>query len=98
MEAALAQRGFEVWSVDLREQGKSRRDGGSTRYRLEDLALHDVASAVHGVRKHTRTRAEPGGSARLQPRRNDDVRARSCDEQGPRGWTDGEHGRPRAVG
>lgn len=58
MEATLAERGFEVWSVDLRAQGKSRRDGGSMRYRLEDLVLRDVASAVRGVRERTGTRAD----------------------------------------
>jgi pimeloyl-ACP methyl ester carboxylesterase len=57
MEARLAACGFEVWSVDLRAQGRSRRDGGSKRYGLDDLILKDVFSAVHGVLDHTASKA-----------------------------------------
>lgn len=49
MEASLASRGFEVWAVDLRGQGRARRDGGTMRYGLSDLVLKDVFAAVHGV-------------------------------------------------
>jgi pimeloyl-ACP methyl ester carboxylesterase len=49
MEASLAARGFEVWSVDLRAQGRSRCEGGTMRYGLSDLVLKDVLAAVHGV-------------------------------------------------
>ncbi len=58
MEASLADRGFEVWSFDLRAQGSSRRDHGSMRYRLEDLIRYDVASAVHFVADHTGTKTD----------------------------------------
>jgi len=58
MEATLAERGFEVWSVDLRAQGRSRSIGGSMRYSLDDLVLHDVASAVRGVIEHTETETD----------------------------------------
>lgn len=49
MEAALAARGFEVWSVDLRGQGRSKCDGGSRHYSLSDLVLKDLFAAVHCV-------------------------------------------------
>jgi pimeloyl-ACP methyl ester carboxylesterase len=49
MEASLASRGFEVWSVDLRGQGRTKNDGGSSRYGLGDLVLKDLFAAVHGV-------------------------------------------------
>ena len=55
IESVLAERGFEVWSVDLRAQGRSRSVGGGLRYHLEDLVLHDVASAVRFVAEHTET-------------------------------------------
>jgi len=57
MEASLAARGFEVWSVDLRAQGMSKREGGSNRYHLEDLVMKDVFTAVHAVLDHTDTQA-----------------------------------------
>ncbi len=53
MEAYFAQRGFEVWSVDLRGQGKAQRDGGSSKYHFEDLVLKDVFTAVHAVLDRT---------------------------------------------
>ncbi len=55
MEAVLAERGFEVWSVDLRGQGRSRSVGGSSRYGLQDLVLQDVASTVRVVSEHANT-------------------------------------------
>jgi len=57
MEGYLASRGFEVWSVDLRAQGKSERSGAgrADRYGLSELILEDVASAVDGVLEHTQT-------------------------------------------
>jgi len=58
MEGYLASRGFEVWSVDLRAQGKSIRDGGSNRYGLSDLVLEDVAAAVDGVLENTETQGQ----------------------------------------
>ena len=57
MEASLAARGFEVWSVDLRGQGRSRRDGGSNRYHLEDLVMKDVFTAVQTVLDKTDAKA-----------------------------------------
>ncbi len=57
MEVSLARRGFEVWSADLRGQGRSSRQTGSLRYGLADLALIDVASAVDCVLETTATKA-----------------------------------------
>lgn len=57
MEAYLAGRGFEVWSVDLRAQGDSRCEFGSHRYGFDDLVLKDVFSAVHCVADTTETGA-----------------------------------------
>jgi pimeloyl-ACP methyl ester carboxylesterase len=60
LEAHLAWRGFEVWSVDLRAQGGSRalRGRGDRRFGLEDLALTDVTAAVDHVLAHTATGAD----------------------------------------
>ncbi len=55
LEGYLASRGFEVWSVDLRNTGRSRSDGGSRLYGFCDLILKDVHAAVHGVRDRTQT-------------------------------------------
>jgi pimeloyl-ACP methyl ester carboxylesterase len=58
MEVSLAEAGFEVWSVDLRNQGESERDGGSTVYGLRELGLVDVGAAIDHVLAHTETEAE----------------------------------------
>lgn len=58
MEASLAARGFEVWSIDLRGHGRSRNDGGSTRYGLMDLVLKDLFAGVHGVLERTASTAK----------------------------------------
>ncbi len=71
LEASLAARGIEVWSVDLRGQGESRKTAGGAegrgaglraaltqdRYGLADLAGADLAAAVRYVSEHA------GGSA-----------------------------------
>ncbi|MFO0624274.1 MAG: alpha/beta fold hydrolase [Polyangiales bacterium] len=59
LEAHLAWRGFEVWSVDLRAQGRSRPlDGaGDRRFGLAHLGLVDVPAALDFVRAHTTTGA-----------------------------------------
>jgi pimeloyl-ACP methyl ester carboxylesterase len=49
LEGYLAARGIDVYSVDLRAQGKSERAGGDTRYGLADLVLTDVRAAIRGV-------------------------------------------------
>lgn len=46
MEGYLRERGLEVWSVNLRGQGGSRRKGGGERYDLQDLATEDLRKAL----------------------------------------------------
>jgi pimeloyl-ACP methyl ester carboxylesterase len=53
MEAALAGAGFDVWSVNLRSQGGSRRKGGERLYAIDDVALEDIPAAIEGILKHT---------------------------------------------
>jgi pimeloyl-ACP methyl ester carboxylesterase len=58
LEAYLASKGLEVWSVDLRSQGRSRpTDGtsGNHRYGLGDLAENDLGIAIEHVLKATKT-------------------------------------------
>lgn len=59
LEAHLAYRGFEVWSVDLRDQGRARRTHAreGALYGLADLALVDVRAAIDHVLAHTETGA-----------------------------------------
>ena len=59
LEAHLAWRGFEVWSVDLRGQGRSRRVPGHPKrnFGLAEMAVHDVHSAVGEVLARTTTGA-----------------------------------------
>ncbi|HEY3352975.1 MAG TPA: alpha/beta fold hydrolase [Polyangia bacterium] len=57
MEAYLADAGFEVWSVDMRNQGQSVCDGGTRRYGLKELGLLDLGVAVDHILAHTRTTA-----------------------------------------
>jgi pimeloyl-ACP methyl ester carboxylesterase len=53
MEAALAGKGFDVWSVNLRAQGGSRRKGKKKPYTMADIAKHDIPAAIQGILKHT---------------------------------------------
>lgn len=54
MERSLVEQGFEVWRVDLREQGESE-GVGTGRYSLADLAVTDVGVALSAALAHTRT-------------------------------------------
>jgi len=58
LEGFLAERGFEVWRADLREQGETQRDGGASNFSLEDLALTDLGVAVDKVLAETTTGAD----------------------------------------
>jgi pimeloyl-ACP methyl ester carboxylesterase len=63
LEAFLASQGLEVWSVDLRAQGRSVRTNGvgepdgEDRYGIADLALVDLGCAIDTVLARTRTGA-----------------------------------------
>jgi pimeloyl-ACP methyl ester carboxylesterase len=52
---ALVLRGHEVWTVDLRGQGRSIRARGSLRYGLAELALDDLGAVIRHVLAHTQT-------------------------------------------
>ena len=56
LEAYLASRGIEVWSIDLRGQGRAVRDGGSDVYGLGELAIEDLGAAIRYVRAHSETK------------------------------------------
>lgn len=58
MVSCLAARGLEVWTVDLRGQGRSIRARGNNRYGLADLAVEDLGAAIAHVLLHTRTGAK----------------------------------------
>ena len=49
----LAARGLDVWTVDLRGQGRSIRARGSHRYGLADLAVEDLGAAIDFVLETT---------------------------------------------
>ena len=55
LEAYLASRGLEVWSVDLRGQGRAVREHGTDRYGLGELAVDDLGCAIAHVQRATRT-------------------------------------------
>lgn len=57
MVECLTRRGLEVWTVDLRGQGRSIRAKGG-RYGLADLAIEDLGAAIAHVLHHTRTGAD----------------------------------------
>jgi alpha-beta hydrolase superfamily lysophospholipase len=50
LEAYLASRGIDAWSVDLRGQGRARRTWGDERFGLEQLAIEDLGAAIAYVR------------------------------------------------
>ena len=54
LEGYLASRGLEVWSVDLRGQGRSARTWGDERFGISELAIEDLGAAIAYVRAVTR--------------------------------------------
>lgn len=54
----LVERGFEVWTSNLRGQGESRSEGGPRDVGFRVLALEDLACAIRHVRDHTETLTE----------------------------------------
>jgi pimeloyl-ACP methyl ester carboxylesterase len=58
LEAYLSSKGLEVWSVDLRSQGRSRPTDGTSgdhHYGLGELAVDDLGIAIEHVLKATKT-------------------------------------------
>jgi pimeloyl-ACP methyl ester carboxylesterase len=55
MVECLTARGLEVWTVDLRGQGRSLRARGSHRYNIGDLAIDDLGAAIRHVLATTET-------------------------------------------
>ena len=55
MEAFLANEGFEVWSLHLRNQGEARCRGGSQLYGVKDLVMTDIRLAIEEILIHTAT-------------------------------------------
>ncbi len=51
LEAYLASRGIDVYSVDLRAQGRAENAGGNKRFGLRDLAVTDLGVAIEGARQ-----------------------------------------------
>ncbi len=55
LESYLAAHGFDVWSVDLRGQGRSRNERGSSpHFGLAEMAIDDIRVAL----AHVRTRSD----------------------------------------
>jgi alpha-beta hydrolase superfamily lysophospholipase len=57
MVETFAARGLEVWTVDLRGQGRSIRARGNNRYGIADLAIEDLGAAIAHVVANTETGA-----------------------------------------
>ncbi|MEQ9502240.1 MAG: alpha/beta fold hydrolase [Deltaproteobacteria bacterium] len=54
----LVNRGFEVWTANLRGQGETRSTGGDRNVGFETLALVDLHAAIDAVRARTTTGRE----------------------------------------
>jgi pimeloyl-ACP methyl ester carboxylesterase len=57
MEAYWADEGFEVWSMNLRAQGNSKRVGGNKQYGFYDAAVTDLGAAFDFIARNTKTEA-----------------------------------------
>ncbi len=60
LEGYLASRGLDVWSVDLRGQGRARREGGDALFGLGELAVDDLGAAIGHVQKASARAREDG--------------------------------------
>jgi pimeloyl-ACP methyl ester carboxylesterase len=58
MVEVLAARGLEVWTVDLRGQGRTIRARGHSRYGMADLAIDDIGATIAHVRANTTTTSD----------------------------------------
>ncbi|HEX5036127.1 MAG TPA: alpha/beta fold hydrolase [bacterium] len=56
MEDYLTEKGFEVWSINLRGQGGSQSHGGHRCFGLRELALDDLSAALHYIARVSRSR------------------------------------------
>jgi poly(3-hydroxyalkanoate) synthetase len=57
MMGYLAAAGLEVWTVDFRAQGGSRREGGQRSYRVEDIATVDLPATIEHILANTASAA-----------------------------------------
>ncbi len=55
MEDYLTQQGFEVWSLNLRNQEPSKRVGGDEEYYLQDILYGDLSIAVDYILDNTQS-------------------------------------------
>lgn len=55
MEDYLTDKGFEVWSVNLRAQGGSIGEDGDLRFGLKDLAVTDLGAALKFISRKSRS-------------------------------------------
>lgn len=53
MEEYLRQKGFEVWSINLRSQGGSRRITHTKKYGLKELGTIDLKAAIHFITQNS---------------------------------------------
>lgn len=58
MEDYLAECGFEVWSLNLRAQGASIREGGKKAYGMREVSLIDLPTAFDYIIQNSRSEAE----------------------------------------
>lgn len=56
MEEYLRNHGFEVWSINLRGQGGSKKKTGDNNYGLHDLAMIDLKTAVEFVAQNSKSK------------------------------------------
>ncbi len=58
MEQYWAERGLEVWSLNLRDQGGSKRVGGKRRYGFYEAGVIDLGCAFQHILRNTETEAD----------------------------------------
>lgn len=58
MEEYWAAQGFEVWSINLRGQGGSKREGGRLSYGFYEVAVTDLMHVTAYILEHSRTKAD----------------------------------------
>lgn len=58
MEEYLAEQGFEVWSLNLRNQSPSCSVGGGIEYTIQEIVREDLATAVDCILEKTRSQCQ----------------------------------------